>query len=136
MGAKDYRLDEFKNMSPEELEFLYFWAREVENEKMLAVGKLLGTYFVAEEIRSWAKANSGTNLYKDKDKVLVPLSLALRPELKEALIKLVGNMPLPQDYKKGDKEIVIDLSRVSPEDFQYFMKHKRLPDATLEAMQG
>lgn len=136
MGAKNYRIEDFRGMDPEELEFIYFWAREAENEKMMALGKLLGTYFLAEEIRSWARPGNGSNLYKDKDKVLLPLSIALRPELKEALVKLVGHMPLPQDYKKGTKEVVIDLSRVSTEDFKYFMEHKRLPEATLEAMQG
>ena len=115
-------------MSLEERAFLYFWTKEVENERLGQIGRLLGTTFEAKEIRSWSKGGSGE--YKDSDKVLVPLAMAIRPDYREGLMKLVGGggMALPLDYKKKPNEVVLDMSKVSPQEFLDFFGKKKIPN--------
>ncbi len=122
--------DEIALMSPEERAFAYFWLKEVENEQMSQLGRLLGTSFRAGEIRSWAAKGGSPPDYKNSDKVLVPLSFGIRPELRESLIKLVGSdgMMLPSDYKRQKNEMVVDLSKVSPQEFKDFLTKKILPE--------
>jgi len=121
--------DEIALMSPEERAFAYFWIKEVENEHMNQLGRLLGTSFRAGEIRSWASKGGSPPDYKNSDKVLVPLSFGIRPELRDSLIKLVGQdgMILPGDYKRQKYERVVDLSKVSPQEFKDFLTKKQLP---------
>lgn len=115
-------------MEPEELEFLYFWVREVENERTMHLGKLLGTAFRAGDIRDWAKKGEQTT-YKKNDVVLMPLTLALRPDLREALIRMVGaaGLALPKGYTPTQNEQVVDLGQVSPQEFIDFVQKKKLP---------
>ena len=119
-------------MEPEELAFLAFWVREVEEERMRTMGRFMGVNFTAKEIRTWSDSASNKD-YRDDDNVLVPLALVLKPELKESLIKLVGgsSMPLPDGYRKAPNEVVVDLGRVSPEEFIEFVKSRRLPEVSL-----
>lgn len=110
-------------MESEILDFIYFWVKEVENSRMMQIGKLIGACFTAGEIRSWGR--KGTNSeYKDEDKVLVPLSLILKPDFKEGLIRFVGGdmMPLPDGYHKAKNEIVVDMGKVSPQEFMNWVK--------------
>ena len=51
--------------------FLYFWVKEVENERLNSLGRSLGTTFTAGEIRSWKASGSGSPEYKDQDKVFL-----------------------------------------------------------------
>ena len=126
-AATNRSWEELRDLSLEERAFLYFWTKEVENERLGQIGRLLGTTFEAKEIRSWAKDGSGE--YKDSDKILVPLAMALRPDYREGLMKMVGGsgMALPADYKKKTNEIVVDLSKVSPQEFLDFFGKQKLP---------
>ena len=116
-------------MEPEELVFLAFWVNQLEEKRALLFGRMLGVNFTAGEIRSWAK-EGGERDYKDQDNVLIPLSLIMKPELRDGLVKMVGgnSMPLPKDYRKGKNEIVVDLGKVTPEEFMEFVKNKKLPN--------
>ena len=109
--------------------FLYFWVKEVENERLNSLGRSLGTTFTAGEIRSWKASGSGSPEYKDQDKVFVPLALTFQPELREGLLKLVGmgGMKLPSDYKRGAREVVVDMSKVTPAEFLAFLGKGILP---------
>lgn len=119
-------------MEPEERAFLAYWVRQARQEQMSEVGKLLGVFFSVGEIRRWGAQDSGKeHTYRDEENILIPLSIVLKPELREGLKKMVGGLALPDGYKKGAKEVVVDLGGVSPEDFMYFAKHGRLPDKTL-----
>lgn len=119
-------------MDHEERAFLAYWVREARREQMAEMGKLLGVFFSVGEIRSWGAPDSGKpTVYKDNENILVPLSIVLKPELREGLKKMVGGLALPDGYKKGAKEVVVDLGGVSPDDFMYFAKHGRLPDHVL-----
>lgn len=104
-----------------------FWARESRKEFIQEIGKLLGVFFKAGDIRKW-KDDGGSGAYQDNDDILIPLSIALRPEMREHLQKMVGGMALPDGYKKGKFEQVVDLGRLPIEDFKYFLKHRKLPD--------
>lgn len=112
------------------IDFLHYWVKEVENTRMMQIGKLIGACFTAGEIRSWGKTGQ-TGEYKDTDKVLVPLSLILKPQFKEGLIRFVGGdaMPLPDGYTKGAREVVVDMGKVSPQEFMDWVKnlHKNNP---------
>jgi hypothetical protein len=123
LAATPYKISDLKVMEPEEVDFLYFWVKEVENSRMLQIGKLMGVCFTAGEIRSWGKKGQQGE-YKDEDKVLVPLSLILKGEFKEGLIRHVGGdmMPLPPGYRKGKNEVVVDMGKVSPEEFINWVK--------------
>jgi hypothetical protein len=115
-------------MEPEELVFLAFWVNEVEASKAKMLGRMLGVNFTAGEIRSWSKDGAAKD-YGDQDNVLVPLALVLKPELRDSLIKMVGGqaMPLPKEYRKGKNEIVVDMGKVSPQEFIEFVKNKTPP---------
>src|SRR5208282_4193376 len=110
-------------MESEVLDFIFFWVKETENSKMFQLGKLLGACFTAGEIRSWGKKGQ-SNEYNNDDKVLVPLSLILKPDFKEGLIKFVGGdmMPLPDGYTKAKNEVVVDMGKVSPQEFMDWVK--------------
>jgi hypothetical protein len=110
-------------MESEVMDFIYFWVKEVENTRMMQIGKLIGACFTAGEIRSWGKAGPASE-YKNEDRVLVPLSLILKPEFKEGLIKFVGGdmMPLPPGYAKAKNEVVVDMGKVSPKEFMDWVK--------------
>jgi len=88
--------------------------------------RYLGVQFTAGEIRRWSAAGKGKE-YLDEDPVLLPLALSLRPELQQALIKMVGGegVALPAEYRKGQNEIVVDLGKVSPGEFMAFFKKKQ-----------
>lgn len=98
---------------------------------MMQIGKLIGACFTAGEIRSWGKRGQSSE-YKNDDKVLVPLSLILKPEFKEGLIKFVGGdmMPLPDGYAKAKNEVVVDMGKVSPEEFMNWVKQVNLANNT------
>jgi hypothetical protein len=126
-------------MSAEERAFLYYWVKEVENEKVAQLGRLLGTTFTAGEVRNWGVASAqSSNLFQRNDKVFVPLALAIRPDYRESLIKYVGGdgIPLPKDYQKGKNEVVMDLSKVKPQEFLDFLGKKKLPEMPTEQSEG
>lgn len=116
-------------MDPEELQFRYFWAKEVERERMMQVAKMIGTAFTAGEVRKWAEQGDGTREYKKNDLIYMPLTLALRPELREMLIKMVGadGLMMPKDYQGRKNEIMIDMGQVSHQEFRDFVEKKILP---------
>jgi hypothetical protein len=117
-------------MEPEERAFIAYWVRESRREQMSEIGKLLGVFFSVGEIRKWGGPDTGNHTYRDDENILIPLSIVLKPELREGLKKMVGGLALPDGYKKGAQEVMVDLGGVSPDDFMYFAKHGRLPDAT------
>ena len=118
-------------MDPEELQFRYFWIKEVERERMLQVSKQLGTAFTAGEIRNWAKQGAGGGQYRKNDLVWLPLTLALRPDLREMLLKLVGGdgLAMPKGYRAKKNEVMVDLGQVTHQEFLDFVQHKILPKA-------
>lgn len=138
MGAGLYKFHECRDLSLEEMDFIIFHHRKQGDAQLMALGKLLGTSFPAGEIRSWGneKSNSGSVSYKDTDNVVMPLSLVLKPELREHLKKIVGNtLRIEGGYKPKEGEQVVSLGQVSTEDFRYWLKHRTLPEATLLELQ-
>lgn len=116
-------------MEPEERVFLAFWVREARKEFMQDMGKLLGVLFNAGDIRSWEENKNGsTHTYSDEENILIPLSIALKPELRDGLKQMVQGLATPEGYQKQKGEVMVDLGRVTAEDFRYFLKHKKLPD--------
>jgi len=123
-------LERFRLMDQEELQFRYFWAKEVERERMLQLGKMVGSTFTAGEIRKWSAQGEGSNDYKKDDMVFLPLALALRPELRDILIKMVGGdggLAMPRDYQGQRNEVMVDLGKVSHQEFLDFVQKKILP---------
>ena len=114
-------------MEPEERIFRAYWVRESRKEFVQDLGRLLGVMFKAGDIRNW-KDGGPAHIYQDEEDILVPLSIALRPELRDGLRQMVQGLAAPSDYSKKKGEIMVDLGRVSAEDFKYFLQHKRLPD--------
>lgn len=117
--------------------FLTYWVNQVEERRISMLGRMLGVNFTAGEIRSWSKAGSERD-YKDKDNVLIPLSLIMKPELRDNLIKMVGgeSMPLPKGYRKSRNEVVVDMGKVTPEEFIEFVKNKTPPKSQLASNRG
>lgn len=111
-----------------EREFLAFWLREREADQMSQAGRMLGVLFKAGEVRAWKKEGTGDSGYDDEDDVLVPLSFMIRPEGREGLQKLVGSsgLSLPTGYRKQNGEIIVDLGKVTPEEFQAFVAKNRV----------
>lgn len=114
-------------MDPIEREFLNYWIREREYDQVGQMGRLLGVMFQAGEVRSWREGGGGEG-YDDEDNILVPLTFALRPEAREAIRKMVGSdgMKLPEGYQKQSGEFVVDLGKVSPQDFIDFVNQNRV----------
>ena len=101
----------------------------MENERVAQLGKLLGTNFTAGEIRSWGMSKNKSQDFENNSDILVPLSFSFRPEFRDNLIKMVGHdgMLLPSDYKRQKNEMVVDLSKVSPQEFKDFLTKKKIP---------
>lgn len=112
-------------MDQDEIQFIYFWIREHERQQLQQLGRLLGVSFEAHEVRGWAKQGGAATRYKDHDAVLMPLTLALRPELREALIKMVGlnGMSAPEGYQKRDGEFMVNLGDIPIEEFKNFLQY-------------
>jgi hypothetical protein len=115
-------------MDPLERDFLAFWSREKEFDQMQQIGKLMGVFFNAGEVRSWKGEGGSATGFEDGDNVLVPLTFMLRPESREAVQKIVGldGLALPPGYRKGAKEMVVDLGKVTPEEFKAFVEKNRV----------
>ncbi len=122
----------------EVMDFIIHHHKQFEDSRILSFAKLLGASFTAGEIRSWSKQSSGgeAKIYKNHENVVVPLSLVLKPELREQLKKMVGNTIQPAgDYVPKEGENVIHLGQVSTEDFKYWLRNRKLPEETLRNMQ-
>lgn len=95
---------------------------------MTQVGRMLGVFFKAGEVRTWKKTEGTGPGYGDEDDILIPLSFMLRPEAREGIQKLVGaeGLALPDGYRKQGGEIIVDLGKVTPEEFQAFVDKNRV----------
>ncbi len=125
LAATNYRMEELIQMDPEIRAFLYHSVQKHQAEQMREFGRALGVYFTAGEIRSWTKGEGGKVYYEDSDGLTLPLSLTLKPELRDHLTKLVSGTPLPRGYVKGDKEVVVDLGRVTTQQFRQVLEDLR-----------
>lgn len=127
---KQSSLDELLKMDPLERDFIAYWMRQKEYDQMEQFGRLMGVLFNAGEVRSWSnnKATKSPTGFEDEDTILVPLSFMLRPESRESIQKMVGTdgMALPEGYRKREGEIVVDLGKVSPEEFKAFVESNRV----------
>jgi len=134
--APTMEIERFRLMDIEELQFRYFWVKEVERDRMLQLGKMIGATFTAGDIRKWSLQNAGTPDYKKDDMVFLPLALALRPELRDMLIKMVGGdggLAMPRDYQGQRNEVMVDLGKVSHQEFLDFVQKKILPRSKSQA---
>lgn len=123
MAATHYTYQQLSEMDAEIRAFLYFWVQERNKQQILELGRLLGAFFTAGEIRAWGSNDKGT--YRDEDPILIPLSLAIKPELRDGLRKMVGGVALPEGYAKGANEVVVDLGQVSTQEFIEFIEKHR-----------
>lgn len=125
MAAKaQYTQADLMKLSPTVRAFLFFWVRENEREKNQEFGRMIGAHFTAGDIRAWGTGDKG--IYRDEDPIFMPLSLALRPELREGLSRMVGGVRLPSDYKKKANEVVVDMGQVTPKEFIDFVEKRRI----------
>ena len=119
-------------MHPIDRDFLSFYLREREYDQMEQLGRLLGVMFKAGEVRQWKQSGDSGDGFDDEDNVLVPLTFQLRPESREGIQKMVGasGLALPKGYRKADGEYVVDMGKVSPEEFMAWAAQRRseLPD--------
>jgi len=116
-------------MDPMLRDFLVFWLREKEFDQMEQIGRLLGVMFTAAEVRSWKEAgNEGSGPPENHEKIFIPLSFMLRPEAREGLRKSIGKdgLALPQGYRTKEGEVVVDLGKVTVEDFKAFVENNRV----------
>lgn len=131
MAAKaNFSKEEIQAMPQVVRSFLYFWCREIERERNQEFGRLLGAHFTAGEVRRWQTGSGDKGTYADEDVLFIPLSLAMKPELREGLTRMVGGVRLPTDYKKAANEVVVDMGQVSPEAFKEFVRRNRIVPQT------
>lgn len=122
-------LDDLIKMDQIELDFLMYWQRQKEFDQMEQFGRLLGVLFNAGEVRGWNSTEDTPFGMDDEDNLLIPLSFMLRPESREGIQKLIGQrsgLSLPKEYKQKAGEIVVDLGKVSPEEFKAFVEKNRV----------
>lgn len=122
--------EELAAMHPLDRDFLAFWVREREYDQMQQLGRLMGVFFNAGEVRKW-KGEGGKpdgSGFEDEDNILVPLAFMLRPEARESIQKMVGQdgLALPQGYRRKEGEVVVDLGKVSKEEFLEFVEKNRV----------
>jgi hypothetical protein len=127
-------LKEILKLDQEERAFLLYWIQQQERDRALTMGQLLGVSYTVGELRSWKeKKEADTVNLPDDYRITLPLTLLLKPELREGLIKtFVSGMSLPPEYRKGEHEVVVDLSKVTTEEFKAFFKNKQMPKTSLE----
>lgn len=115
-------------MDPIERAFAAYWIKEQQYDQMQQIGRMLGVMFSAGEVRGWRAAGEGGEGYDDEDSVLVPMTFMLRPESRDGVQKMVGSegLALPKGYKKRDGELIVDLGKVSPEEFKAFVDKNRV----------
>lgn len=107
---------------------MYHSVQEFWKGRIKDLGKLLGAYFTVGEVREWSRKDSGGS-FRDEDPIFLPLSLSIKPELREGLMKMVGGMPLPKEYRKAENEVVVDLGQVTAKEFIEFIEQNRNPNA-------
>lgn len=112
-------------MDPLRRAFLFFWVQESRRDQMRDVGRLLGANFSAGEIRMWSKGGNDKGVYQDEDIIFLPLSLSIKPELREGLMKMVGGMPTPKGYRPGANEVLVDLGQTTVDQFKDFIEQNR-----------
>lgn len=129
LAATTRSFDELIEMDPIERDFMAYWIREREYDQMQQLGRLLGVFFNAGEVRGWkGQGETGAGGYDDTDNLLVPLSFMLRPEARDGIQKMVGSagLALPKEYKVRNGEIVVDLGQVDPKEFIEFVNRNRV----------
>lgn len=115
-------------MHPIDRDFLSYYLREKEYDQMEQLGRLLGVMFKAGEVRSWKQSGDSGDGFDDEDNVLVPLTFQLRPETREGIQKMVGSdgLAMPKGYRRADGEYVVDMGKVTPEEFIAWVKQNRV----------
>ena len=137
VGALNYKLEDCKKLSLLEMEFIIHHHRKVVADQFSSLGKLLGTSFSMDEIKTWDKQE--TNSQKQQQVVksnlaIIPLSFALKPEIRDSFVKLAKqsseslniNAEIKGEVKEG--EIYVPLGMIPVEDYKEFLRTKKLPE--------
>lgn len=112
-------------MDPLRRAFIFFWIQERRRDAMGDLGRLLGANFKAGEIRMWSKGGNDKGTYEDNDQIFLPLSLSIKPELREGLMRMVGGLTPPKGYRPGENEVLVDLGQTSVKEFIEFVEQNR-----------
>lgn len=88
---------------------------------------MLGTYWTVEDIRNLDKKQKGTSNYANDDTVVLPLTLAVNPQIKEWLVKMVGKgvAIAGGDYAPQQGEQIVELGEMSKEAFINWISGKK-----------
>lgn len=124
-----YTHDDILKLDPDIRSFLFYYVKEGQREQFRELGRMLGSNFTAGEIRNWGNNKDSVasrgGVYRDGDPIFMPLSIAIKPELREGLMRMVGGVAPPMGYKKRPNEVIVDLGQVTPKEFIDFVNQNR-----------
>jgi hypothetical protein len=103
--------------------FTSYWLRKIEDEQIEKAKTLLGVHWKRDDMIALAKASKAKGKSGPPQEILVPLSIAVNPNLQTALMKLFeipagGAVPIGGgEYTPDKKEEVVELGETSKETF-------------------
>lgn len=119
MARGGYTPQEIRQMSDEEILFIYHYQLKAEHERVDLIGRMLGTTWDLEEILANRKSSDGAV----NNKLLIPLTVAVNPKIMEYVHKQADNVNIQQAYigggeyqvKKGEK--IKSMGELSKDEF-------------------
>jgi hypothetical protein len=124
--SKNFSLDDLIGMDPLDRNFLYFWYRQHEMDKAEQLGRMLGVMFNVGEVRGWDESEGPSLGLMDHETLLIPLSFMLNGEARGNLKKMVGTESQMASKERKEGQVLVDLGKVSPEDFKAFIEKNRV----------
>ena len=118
-------IHDFFALDPDVMTFVSHWAKKSEQDAFDILGKMLGASWPVSDIRAMANQTNTPKKYSDDDKVFLPMTLAINPEIKDWLIKTVGRGSFigGGEYAAGRSEKIVEMAEMTPQEFMSWMNN-------------
>lgn len=106
------------SQNDELLAWTYRWYRKIEDDFFVGLMQILGVLWTREDVERMGETKQGTK--GAPDELMVPLALAIKPELRDALHKMFGTkgqMIGGGEYRSQPDEEVVNLGELPPGEF-------------------
>ena len=120
-----WKFEYVSSLSSLQLQYVYYWLSKVDTDWFNRLEDALGTRWNSDKIKGLLGGGSKST----QDEFRVPLSLVIRPELRDTLKKEIDATIgySGAEYKPGEEEKVEDLSTWSVEEFKDLIERRGIP---------
>ncbi len=119
MARGGYRVKDLLDMTDEEISFIYHYQNLVEEKREDFVSTALGVVWSKEDFAKKDASGGGP----PPDKIFLPLSIALNPNVSSYVGELFGNStggkksPVPEGYQAAEGEEIVSMESLDKDAF-------------------